>query len=172
MSSKWILGCLGFAITTAAALINYAEDERVQLMFQRATLQQYDQDRFDGQRFAINLFSEWPLGYGPGSTVITAPGTLMPINDPHNVYIKLATELGVQGAPVYVSICVITLLAYSRSRGGADSLKTLLASYFLFLIVSGFVVDTTHWRPFYLAMGMLLGPSMKGRAPAVTKSYA
>jgi hypothetical protein len=78
----------------------------------------------------------------------------------------------------YVAVVLITiwlgLRQVVRDRGG-DGVSVVLVSVFIGMAIEGLVVDTDHWRHFYLIMAMIWGLALapvsgasspaRGRAP-------
>ncbi len=127
-------------------------------------LHNYDNDRFDTQRRALETVLRQPFGIGPGqSEVILDYAT-------HSMYIRILVESGVLGfaafyAFVLLSVARATRLALTlRDRFTRDMFALVSASCFG-LMLNGFVIDTIHWRHmwFLLALAWWTPKPISGR---------
>ncbi|MTI17355.1 O-antigen ligase domain-containing protein [Rhodobacteraceae bacterium RKSG542] len=126
------------------------------MFFERAKLvQSYDADRLG--RFAryllgIEFILDKPFGVGPGEfgKVFT--------EDEHNVYLKGFTTYGWLGGLSYITLVGLTLIKavplVFKPRPYQKYTITLL-SVFVGHIALGMLIDTDHWRHFYLLLGGL-----------------
>ena len=91
--------------------------------------------------------------------------------DVHQVYLNMYLNTGWVGGTFYLLLVLMTiaigLRRVLRDRGG-DGVTIVLLAAFLGMAVEGLVVDTDHWRHFYLIMaliwGMALAPSGQRRS--------
>lgn len=135
--------------------------------------QSYDvsgQGRFANQRAAIDVILDKPFGLG-ANEYARSSGL-----DPHNVYIKSFLMGGWPGGIAYflliiatLGVSVRTLLQPSPHR----DLAIVLFSTFLVNALEGMVIDTDHWRHFYVLVGAIWGlyailPDSRGRQVKVT----
>ncbi len=148
------------------------------LMEQRASFDQsYDvgpQGRFAGHDKALDLASQHPLGIGAGVF-----HERYHHEDVHQVYLSMYLNAGWVGGTLYISLVLLTVwLGFGRAikdRGG-DGLSAVLLACFVGVALEGFVIDTDHWRHFFLLMGMVWGmalvsrPLLPGSAPLDTAS--
>ena len=140
------------------------------LLGERASLEQsYDvgpEGRFGGQKKAVALVASHPLGIGALEF-----GRLHHPEDVHQVYLNMYLNTGWVGGTFYLLLVLMTialgLRRVLRDRGG-DGVSIVLLAAFLGMAVEGLVVDTDHWRHFYLIMaliwGMALAPSATDRS--------
>jgi O-antigen ligase len=140
------------------------------LLGERASLEQsYDvgpEGRFGGQKKAVALVASHPLGIGALEF-----GRLHHPEDVHQVYLNMYLNTGWVGGTFYLLLVLMTiaigLRRVLRDRGG-NGVSIVLLAAFLGMAVEGLVVDTDHWRHFYLIMaliwGMALAPSAKDRS--------
>ena len=137
------------------------------LFVERATLDQsYDvgpEGRFGGQLKAIDHILANPLGIGSLQF-----GGILHFEQPHNVYLAMLLYAGWVGGGVYLVLVLATIAWGARAvlRRKWPS-RTLLVAYaaFVGIAVEGFVIDTDHWRHFYLLMGLLWGQMFWVEAP-------
>ncbi len=124
----------------------------------RATLsQQYDigpLGRFGRQEAGFFLVLDKPLGIGPLEFARLFP------EDPHNVYLNAFLSYGWLGGVAYALLTALTLFRTARCTLEAGPYRWLLVpafSSFFVIAVEGLVVDTDHWRHFFLLMGVCWG---------------
>lgn len=151
-----VLGTLALA----AAIGGVLQLEAVEGLFaQRASLDQsYDEGpegRFGGQAKAVRLILEHPLGIGTHTFRDSYHD-----EEPHNVYLSQFLNAGWIGGLAYVISVVATLAAgfYALCRCTAVQGPLIVATAaFAGLVFEGFVVDTDHWRHFFIVMALIWG---------------
>ena len=84
--------------------------------------------------------------------------------DVHEVYLNMFLNTGWLGGTLYIFL-VLTTLALGlrvvfRNRGG-DGVSAVLVAAFIGMALEGAVVDTDHWRHFYLIMAMIWGIALE-----------
>lgn len=128
------------------------------LFEQRAQLtQSYDVGsggRFDLQAKAADAMLDNPGGMGPHEFERVYGG------QQHNVYLQAFLVYGWVGGFAYVILIVLTVLLGFRVSIVAtpwQSYAIAALATFCGLIAEGFVIDTDHWRHFYLLLGMIWG---------------
>ncbi len=131
------------------------------LFQQRASvLQEYDaggSGRFDRQADSLPALIEHPNGLGPYQFYKYFQ------QDPHNVYINAFASYGWVGGIAYVLLVLTTLymgFRYAFMRTPWQRFLIPAIATFAGTAVEGFVVDTDHWRHFYLLMGIIWGLSV------------
>ncbi len=153
------LSALGGALAGVLILVALEFDQVSRLFAERFSLSQtYDEGpegRFGGQWKAIGVILENPLGIG----ALQFGGILHP-EHPHNIYLSMFLNAGWLGGLLYIALIGMSL-AYGLKavfeRTWAS--RTLLVAYAAFcgLAVEGMVVETDHWRIFYLVLALLWG---------------
>ncbi|MGQ0456784.1 MAG: O-antigen ligase family protein [Hyphomicrobium sp.] len=150
-----------FAGGLAAAMIaGAAQIDSVQtLLADRASVaQDYDvgpEGRFGGQQKAMTLILDNPLGVGAQQFA-----QFHHHEEPHNVYLSMLLNAGWIGGGAYAAIVAMTLMI-----GFASCLKCSPAQPFQLIAVAallanageGAVIDTDHWRHFYLLIAIVWG---------------
>ena len=72
------------------------------------------------------------------------------------------------GGTLYIAVVLLTIgLGFRqvvRDRGG-DGVSAVLAAAFIGMVVEGAIVDTDHWRHFYLIMAMIWGMALAANNP-------
>jgi O-antigen ligase len=151
-----VLGSLGIVLALGVILQLDAVES---LMAERASLEQsYDsgpEGRFGGQAKAVDLILEHPFGVGTHSF----RDTYHP-EEAHNVYLSMFLNAGWLGGLLYIAVVGATLIVGLRCavRNGALQGAFLISTAaFAGLVVEGFVVDTDHWRHFFIIMGCIWG---------------
>jgi hypothetical protein len=129
-----------------------------ELFSERATLSQsYDMGqlgRFGRYGLGLQLLLDQPWGLGPFQFAKIFP------EDPHNVYLNAFMTGGWLGGMSYLLFVLITLwtglLGALRATPWRPVLLAVWAA-FLGVAVEGAIIDTDHWRHFWLLAGVLWG---------------
>lgn len=144
------------------------------LLWTRASFDQYydvgREGRFGGQLKAVGVVLAHPLGIGALEF-----SRLYHHEDAHQVYLSMFLNGGWVGGVAYLALIIITIFLalrhVMRDRGG-DGISAVLAAAFVGMALEGVVVDTDHWRHFFLIMAMIWGVALaptaapwQGRAP-------
>jgi hypothetical protein len=144
-----IAGLFAALLSFSAVRAMYAE--RVSLT------QSYDTEhggRFNTQARGIAALPEYPNGVGP-ALFYKRFG-----QDPHNVYLNAFYSYGWLGGATYATLVVLTLLVGFRALFlRTPWQQTLIAIYATFVGVAaeGFIIDTDHWRHYFLLLGLVWG---------------
>jgi O-antigen ligase len=145
------------ALAAAQSIPKVAE-----LMGERASFEQsYDvgpEGRFGGQEKAAELVMTHPLGIGALEFARVYHN-----EDVHEVYLNMYLNMGWFGGTLYIFLVFTTLVLglklVLRDRGG-DGVSAVLVAAFFGMVLEGAVIDTDHWRHFYLIMAMIWGMSL------------
>lgn len=141
------------------ALIVALQFDKVADLFSSRTqlVQEYDSGhlgRFDRHRIGFLMAMERPLGIGPMTFSKMFP------EDEHNIYLKSLTTYGWLGFISYLALMAWTLAAAFKALLRDRPWQPFLMIAFITLVghsAIGFVIDTDHWRHFYLLLGILWG---------------
>lgn len=133
-----------------------------ELLGERASFEQsYDvgpEGRFGGQEKAAELVMQHPLGIGALEF-----GRVHHHEDVHEVYLNMYLNTGWLGGTLYIFLVLATLVLglklVLRDRGG-DGVSAVLVAALIGMVLEGAVVDTDHWRHFYLIMAMIWGMAL------------
>jgi len=128
------------------------------LFEQRAAGQNYDSGetgRFGRQGYAFELALDHPLGIGPGEF-----RNLRIIEEPHNVYVSVLHVYGWGGGAFYYLLVILTLwrgvAALTRPSPYRLMMIPLMAT-FTMLVGESAIIDSDHWRHYYLVVGLIWG---------------
>lgn len=145
-----VLGVLVVALLSVGSL-------RSMLMERAQLIQSYDVGtggRFQLQELAVGTLLDQPLGLGPFEFA-----RIFGLQQ-HNVYLQAFLVYGWVGGAAYIAMVVTTLVIGLR----ASFLRTpwqpyLIASYGMFVgeVAESFIIDSDHWRHYFLALGLVWG---------------
>jgi O-antigen ligase len=128
------------------------------LFEQRAAGQNYDSGetgRFGRQGYAFELALDHPLGIGPHEF-----RNLRIIEEPHNVYVTVLHVSGWGGGAFYYLLVILTLwrgiAALTRPSPYRLMMIPLVAT-FAMLVGESAIIDTDHWRHYFLLVGLIWG---------------
>ena len=143
------------------------------LVAERASVaQSYDvgpDGRFGGQEKAFGLILEHPAGIGAGEFAV-----IHHHEEPHNVYLSMPLNAGWIGAGLYVMMVGLTLVfgfIKCFKRSPAQPFLLIATAAFAANAFEGVIIDTDHWRHFYLLMALVWGiasaPEMATARPQI-----
>jgi len=153
-----LIGALTAVVAVAILTAGLLSVPEVRTVFEiRANSQSYDTGetgRFAMQLRSIPSLIDRPFGYGP-----LEYGKIYG-QDPHNVYLNSFSAYGWIGAMGYIGFVVVTWLVGLRCTFRATPWRhyhIAAVSTFTLVTLEGFVVDTDHWRHFFLLGGLIWG---------------
>jgi hypothetical protein len=155
-----ILGLSALSLLALAAIlaILLSFDSIGEMFRERAQLiQSYDVGeggRFRLQELALASVLNFPNGMGPFEFA-RVHGLQQ-----HNVYLQAFLVYGWTGAMAYLLLLVSTLWVGFRSslvRAPWQAYAITAFAVFVGEVAEGFVIDTDHWRHFFLLLGMIWG---------------
>lgn len=151
-----IAASMTVTLVLAAAL---QSDAVSSLIEQRATLTQpYDEGpegRFGGQEKAFDQILQNPFGRGG---LQFAP--YIHHEEPHNVYLTMFLSAGWTGGLLYIALCTSLLIAGFRHALKPTRTRGLFVIAYASLaatILLGFIIDSDHWRHFWLLTAIVIG---------------
>lgn len=154
-----LLAALGAVLALTALVAVLQIDEVAGLLAERSALtHDYDvgpMGRFGGQEKAIGLVLANPLGLGARQFALHHHP-----EDVHNVYLSMLLNAGWVGGLLYIAAVATTLAAGLAHvvRGTATRPLFLIAfAAFAANALEGFVIDTDHWRHFYILLALVWG---------------
>ena len=127
--------------------------------------------RFGGHFKALRLILENPLGIGAVEFGYTYHN-----EDVHNVYLAMFLNAGWLGGLLYLALVLTTLamgFAHAVRATPTRGLMIVALASFAGIAVLGLVIDTDHWRHFFVIMGLIWGlAATPGRAVEAGPSRA
>lgn len=153
-----VLALVGGLLIVGALLAALQSEQVAELFSSRSQLvQEYDGrrlGRFERHRLGFMMSMEKPLGIGP-----MVFSTIYP-EDEHNVWLKALTSYGWLGFISYVTLILWTLSLGFRFLLLDRPWQTYLMIAWVAVLGHvgvGNVIDTDHWRHFYLLLGIVWG---------------
>ncbi|WP_457586333.1 O-antigen ligase family protein [Ensifer canadensis] len=153
-----VIALVGGVFVVGALLVALQSEQVATLFSSRSQLvQDYDGGhlgRFDRHRIGFLMSMEKPLGIGP-----MVFSTIFP-EDEHNVWLKSLTSYGWLGFISYVTLIIWTLSLGFRFLLLDRPWQVYLMIAWVVLIGHvgvGNVIDTDHWRHFYMLVGIIWG---------------
>jgi hypothetical protein len=150
-----IVAAVGIVAFVAAAISVGSLGEMLE---QRAKLtQDYDVGsggRFGLQELAMEAVLKHPAGMGPFEFARVYGG------QQHNVYFQAFLVYGWAGGFAYVTLVILTLVVgFKQSFVRTPWQPYLIAALGMFCgeVFESFIIDTDHWRHYFLALGMVWG---------------
>lgn len=157
---RMLLMAIGGVMVLAAVLVALLSVESIAALFaERFSLtQNYDTGatgRFGRIGYAFDLALTHPWGLGPVEFMF------MRVNEqPHNTYINVFHAYGWGGGFAYLALVVWTLAKGTRTLARRSPNRLLLipvyATFVPMILLSG-IIDTDHWRHWFLVTGLLWG---------------
>ena len=159
LRTRIILFGVAAAMATALLVVALLSFSAVHDLFiERASaIQPYDVGpggRFWLQQLALDAILDHPNGMGPFEFSRVFGG------QQHDVYMQGFLVYGWLGGAAYLALVLLTLAIGLRVVFIATPWQTyLIAAYAAFVgeACEGFVVDTDHWRHFFLLLGLIWG---------------
>ena len=153
-----VMTLIGTLLLVAAIIVALQFDQIADLFSDRAKLvQSYDGarlGRFERHAIGFLMAMEHPLGIGP------LEFGLMWGEDTHNIWLKALMDYGWLGFVSYVTLIAWTLVLGFRFLLRDRPWQPYLMLAYIVLVghtIIGNVIDTDHWRHFYLLMGIVWG---------------
>lgn len=153
-----VVGLIGVAFLVVSFVALLSLPSVSDLLEIRAQSQNYDAGetgRFGRQSYAFALTLESPLGIGPLQF-----RDLRVAEDPHNVYVTVLHHYGWGGAAAYYSLVVLTLWRGLQGLAHVSPYRLMmipLFATFSCLVLESFIIDTDHWRHWFLIAGLIWG---------------
>jgi O-antigen ligase len=152
-----VMSILGAAALGAGLVAILAIPSISKIFMMRLSLQSYDTGpggRFTNQLQSLPMILDNPLGLGPFKF-----GVIFHV-DTHNTYLNAFFSYGWLGWAGYVTLVLLTWLfgmrALMQPSPYQRPLGALMAS-FIGLSLMSFVIDTDHWRHYFLILGCTWG---------------
>lgn len=160
----------GGILAAGGVIAALSSDQVADLLSQRASFEQsYDtgaEGRFGGQEKAVGLIVEHPLGIGAKEFSARHHP-----EEVHNVYLTLLLSAGWLGGGIYLILVALTLvlgLRFALKVTDTRMLFLIVFAGFAATAFEGIIIDSDHWRHFYLMMAILWGMVTASPAPQRT----
>jgi hypothetical protein len=146
-----------FALSVFAVLLLSLDSVKQMFEIRAQAIQSYDVGeggRFHLQELALSAILNFPNGMGP--LEFSRVNGLQQ----HNVYLQAFIVYGWTGGIAYIVLLLATLLVALRTVFVTTPWQPYLITAFAAFtgsVVEGFVIDTDHWRHFFLLLGMIWG---------------
>jgi O-antigen ligase len=154
-----LFATLGLAVTAGVLLLVSQTEQVAALLAELSSLTQgYDvgpEGRFGGQAKGLVLALENPLGLGALQFAENYHN-----EDVHNVYVSMLLNAGWLGGILYLAAVAATVWAGLVHIARPTATRGLLiVAYAAFVgnVVEGVIVDTDHWRHFYVLLALIWG---------------
>jgi O-Antigen ligase len=154
-----LVSVVGTAAVIGTLALTLQNKDVAKLMDKRASLDQsYDlgpEGRFGGQEKATRLILENPFGIGTHTFRETYHH-----EEPHNVYLSMFLNAGWIGGLMYIISVLSTLFVGLRGSLQMNALQgpfLICSAAFAGLAVEGLIIDSDHWRHFFIFMGCIWG---------------
>ena len=156
---KILVIALGGLVAMVALLIIALQFHQVSDLFSARTqlVQDYDGGhlgRFERHRLGFLMSMEKPLGIGPMVFSILFP------EDEHNIWLKMLTTYGWMGFATYIGMVVWSIsIGFKYLLRDRPWQPYLMIAWIVLLghVGIGNVIDTDHWRHFYMILGIIWG---------------
>lgn len=158
-----VFGAATAVIVIAAGLASWtiANTQAGQTFSDKAQIYRYyDDDRFGAQSRGLQTAMENPIGIGPGLSEQFINYAV------HSLYVRLFLENGWLGGVAFLSFLLVTLWrGFSLiMRGEAHPLFLVAYVSIIGIMINGVVIDTVHWRHFFLVLGLSWGSILVAEA--------
>jgi hypothetical protein len=162
-----VIAVIGGMMIAAFIVVLLSIEQVADLFKERASLVQ-DYDAGHGGRFGRHILGalmifDHPLGIGPLQFSKYLP------EDPHNSFLNAFMAGGWLGGATGLTLVLVTLFAGLRHVFVRTPWQaTYIAAYAAFVgeVGESYVIDVTHWRHYYLIMGVVWGLMVAGQAVA------
>jgi O-antigen ligase len=154
-----VMTALGALVLVAGLAAMLSIPEVADLFATRSSLEQsYDTGetgRFGRQAYALELALTHPMGLGPLQF-----RELRVIEDVHNTYVTVLLAYGWLGGLAYFALVAATLRRAIKYLGVPSPNRRLLiplTAVLVALLIEAAIIDTDHWRHFFLVVGLIWG---------------
>ena len=159
-----------FAVLTGGAIAYAMTIPQIsEVVSYRTGMQDYDADRIANFTAALRLGVGNPLGVGPGQSFLTLDYAT------HNLFLRIFSENGVLGLLSLTAFALVTLtrslvLSQRATSLVQRSLFALVAAALCGTLLNSFMIDTLHWRHFWLLLALGWMPLWKPELQSLRKA--
>jgi O-antigen ligase len=153
-----LIWCAALAVVVGVAIVSWLilNTHAGETFSKKAeVLRYYDAHRFATQEKGLETILSWPFGVGPGMAKEALEMNLAT----HNLFIQVLLEDGWLAGVAFVTLLTVTLARSAGLiyRGFGDPRFLVAVASFLGLLLNSFVINSTHWRHFWLLLGLIWG---------------
>jgi len=153
-----LLRCAVLAIVAGSAIVSWLVlNTDAGHTFENKTqlLRYYDNHRFATQEKGLETILSWPFGVGSGMAKDALEMNLRT----HSLYIQTFLELGWLGGLAFITLLGAMLVRSWAAvrRGVRDPSFFVALAAVIGLLMNSIVIDSTHWRHFWLLLGLVWG---------------
>jgi O-antigen ligase len=170
--ARMLIMALAGALLIVVSIIGLLSIPAIGRLFEvRTASQEYDSGetgRFGRQAYAFELALAHPLGIGPLEF-----RHLRIVEEPHNTYVSVLHVYGWGGGFIYYVLVIWTLwrAVGGLLRAGPNRLLLIpLVAVFIPLAGEAAIIDTDHWRHYFLVVGLIWGVTVPTRAIRLTEA--
>ena len=152
-----LVGALLLIVSLAGLLSIPAVSDLLEVRLQVQNYDTGETGRFGRQSYAFDLALQHPLGIGPIEF-----RNLKIIEEPHNVYVNVLLSYGWGGGALYFLLVGSTLYLGAKGLLRPSRYRPLmipLIATFSILVLESAIIDTDHWRHWFLLAGLIWGVS-------------
>jgi O-antigen ligase len=150
-----VLICVGTLMILPVVSIYLDATGLKDLLTQRIGAQEYDAERFGVQALVLSILNWAPLGIGPGQSEVLLPTA------PHNLYLLVLLENGIFAAFAFYTFLAVTLGICFRNalrrRSAFQDVYICCTAILAGMLVNSLVIDSLHWRHFFLFLAIPIG---------------
>ena len=152
--------CVGLAVIMGLVWLILPDGDFKAFIAERANLQLYDSERFSVQQVGLELGYDKLIGYGPGQYEDVVEKRIGFKHSAHSLYIRTMLESG--SLSLILLLTAIGNIIYRLFLAERYSKKRLVVNYsvpvsiMVSFMVNSIVIDTIHWRHFWLFIGISL----------------
>ncbi len=118
----------------------------------------YDSDRFRVQVIGVNSALDHVFGYGPGQFEGVIFQKSREAYSAHSIYARLLLENGIIGFVLLMALFLYLLVKLFKIKKVEENnhLNSIYIAILTSLLVNSLVIDTLHWRHYWLFIGLSL----------------
>jgi hypothetical protein len=154
ISRSLVIISVGSVLIIAASVVFLRASGLEELFAHRLGFQGYDEKRFATQSLALESLVHTPFGIGPGQSQ-----DILHMS-PHSLLIRIAIENGLFSLIAFFIFLTAVLwisLCGAWRRGPFQNVYVCCTAITLGILVNSLVIDSLHWRHFFLFLAIPIG---------------
>ncbi|GLX66350.1 O-antigen ligase family protein [Paenibacillus glycanilyticus] len=149
---RWSTWSILLALLLPALFWFINQSSVMDLLSNRLSYQNYDNDRFGTQIMALKEVMQRPIGIGPGQSEYFFNYSI------HSLYVRILAEYGVAGMTTFLLFIALTTVKSIKNIFNKElryrSYNIIVTASLLGVLFNSFFVDTLHWRHFWLLLAL------------------